>query len=182
MEGLSTGKINCREDLGFKSFSDLLPTFCSAISNILVLLIKRILPHSATITPTCKVMSHVAQYLMVFLANLTTDVDSTPDCWANKHALCNNITCVEPAFNYSFFECEQPIGLSISIGSTPLESKPFYKSQPITLWGFVNSMLTLNTLSEDEVQFKVRISTVQVLDGSVRVVGPSQRHIGKAGE
>ena len=117
------------------------------------------------LSPTCRVMSNVAQYMTVFMANLTTDAGSTLDCFADRHSLCNNITCAEPStgqhFNYSFQACEGPISFSISRGFSDgsfVKGSMYNRSQQILLFGKYEAQLTLNSLSENLVQFKVRLS------------------------
>ena len=109
-------------------------------------------------------MGNLAQYITVFIANLTSDPGTTPDCYADRHSLCNNISCTEPAtgqsFNFSLLPCDNPIGLSISRGfagtTSTLGALQYNVSQPITVLGRYNGMLTLNTLSVDTVQIGVR--------------------------
>ena len=43
-------------------------------------------------TPTCETMSYVAQFLTVFFANVTNQIEATPDC-RTIEPNCNNITC-----------------------------------------------------------------------------------------
>ncbi len=101
--------------------------------------------------------------MTVFMANLTMRVDRTPDCYANKPAFCNNITCVEPSqghhYNYSFSVCEQPISLTFSNESG---NAAYHESQTIRLFGVYDAKLTLDTLSEDMVRVKVRIWTIHL--------------------
>ena len=122
---------------------------------------------TAFLSPTCRVMSNVAQYMTVFMANLTTDAGSTLDCFADRHSLCNNIACAEPStgqhFNYSFQACESPTSFSTSHGFSDgsLVKGSYNKSQQILLFGKYEAHLTLNSLSEGLVQFKVRLSGCQ---------------------
>ena len=104
--------------------------------------------------------------MTVFMANLTTDAGSTLDCFADRHSLCNNIACAEPStgqhFNFSFQACESPISFSFSRGFSDGSSVKgsYNKSQQISLLGY-DAHLTLNSLSEGLVQFKVRLSGCQ---------------------
>ena len=112
-------------------------------------------------------MGNLAQYITVFMANLTSDPGTTPDCYADRHSLCNNISCTEPAtgqsYNFSLLPCNNPIGLSISRGfagdgGATLGELQYNASQAITVLGRYSAMLTLNTLSTDTVQIGVRLT------------------------
>lgn len=107
-------------------------------------------------------MSSIAQYMTVFLANLTTDRDSTPDCSADSRTLCNQIQCTIPSngehYNYTFLECEEPIIFSIRHtfeDGTEISFAKYTESQPIPLTGMKGAYLTFNHLDLETVQLQV---------------------------
>lgn len=65
-------------------------------------------PHPTT--PTCETMSYVAQFLTVFFANVTNQIETTPDC-RTIEPNCNNITCTfldGSYYNLDILPCVSP--------------------------------------------------------------------------
>ena len=118
---------------------------------------------AALISPTCEVMNNIAVYMTIHLANLTNNIDSTPDCFADRHSLCNNITCIMPGsgdrYNYSFLACEDPISFNIRHtfdDGTVVSDVVYTGSQDVQLTGQSNGRLILNHLDQQTVQIQVR--------------------------
>ena len=113
------------------------------------------------VTPTCKVMTNIAQYITVSLANLTNSADSTPDCNVDRKSLCNNITCVLPTeerYSFNFLPCQEPMAVNIVqdfVGGESVSDEVFVESKMFNL-GAVSTQLTLNHLRNNTVQFQVR--------------------------
>ena len=114
-------------------------------------------------TPTCRAVDSVAQYMTVFLGNLTNSQEHTPSCRAVR-PFCNSFLCTLPNragfFNNSFLPCDNPIGFSslvidhlsnISQNITQYQSGPFMS----TLYSSVD--LTLDQLGPDMVGFAVSL-------------------------
>ena len=109
-------------------------------------------------------MNNIAQYITVFLANYTTKANDTPDCYADRRALCNNITCIMPnsgeRYNFSFQACEEPVKFSIghsALGDDRVVTETYDSSQDDIqiIKGLTGARLTLNHLDGGNVQLQV---------------------------
>ena len=98
-------------------------------------------------TPTCQATEAIAQYLNVYISNLT----HTPsDCQPTRLSLCNNITCPNPHmsgvyFNMSFIPCGERVGYYISSGrpSNLTYNYTFYESSAVHFSDIATGNLTL---------------------------------------
>lgn len=114
-------------------------------------------------TATCRAVDRVAQYMTVFLGNLTNSQEHTASCRAIR-PFCNTFLCTLPNgagfYNSSFLPCNNPIGFSIdvvdhlaniSLNTTRYESGMFATTP------YSSSELTLDQLGPGMVGFAVSI-------------------------
>ena len=112
-------------------------------------------------TPTCRAVDNVAQYMTVFLGNLTHSQEHTASCRAVR-PYCNSFVCTLPNgggfFNSSFLPCDNPIRFS-SIVVDHLSNITMnitqYQSGPYTSTATSSVDITLDQLGPSLVGFEV---------------------------
>lgn len=114
-------------------------------------------------TDTCKTMNSVAQYLTVFLGNLTNSLERTPNCQA-RPPFCNSFFCQLPNragyYNNTFLPCDNPVGFSTQVVdrlANISQNYTLYESGVFNATSYSSSELTLNQLGPGKVGFGVSL-------------------------
>ena len=112
-------------------------------------------------TPTCQAVDRIAQYMTVFLGNLTNSQERTASCRAVR-PYCNTFLCTLPNragfYNNSFLPCTNPIGFNSQILDTLANitgNVTLYESGTFNATPYSSSELTLNQLGPGMVGFGV---------------------------
>lgn len=117
-------------------------------------------------TATCHVMDRLAQYMLVFFANLTHDVRMMDECYADHSpsSLCNALICILPSqghsVNLTFLPCSNPLGLHyqyVNLYNDTIRYATIYRSRVIDIdpYTHVSLLLLQHDPSTNTVAFEV---------------------------
>ena len=116
--------------------------------------------HPNMTTPTCQVMSRLAQYLNVFVANMT---HQPLFCHVIPESLCHNITCPDPTgglFNVSILPCGDKLGIhmaSSNASNVTMYSVSLFESTTYHFTPHISGVVTLEQDSGgNEITVQVR--------------------------
>lgn len=113
-------------------------------------------------------MDGLAQYMMVFFANLTHEMEMMDECYADHgpSSLCNTLICVLPSqgslTNLTFLPCSNPLGLHYYyIYDDTIRNVTIYRSHVVDINQYTHVSLTLlqQDPSTDTVAFEVSLYT-----------------------
>ena len=110
-------------------------------------------------TTTCQVMGQIAQFINVYVANIT---HRPFHCHTVHNSYCNNITCTDPyspgsAVDMSFLPCGDKIGYHTAYGNDTVKLYNFtiYKTTMAQYSRGTFGNITLEQSGDGEVTFQV---------------------------